>query len=425
MANEQFARYIDLLKKELIPALGCTEPIAVAYAAARAKQVLGCQPDAMVVRCSGNIIKNVKGVKIPSAGEMRGIEASAILGMLGGDPEKKLEVLTTVSFEDVRRTAELRGTGLCRVERLNSDVPLHIIVEMSAGEHHVEVELRDGHTNIVYIAFDGRVLFNENVKAKRVDGTAPYYPHFSLKEIIDFADNTELNEIQPVIDRQIEYNSRIAEEGLSGNFGASVGKTILKWQKRGVEASARAYAAAGSDARMSGCELPVIINSGSGNQGMAVSLPVIQYAKFNSISHEKLMRALLVSNLVAIYQKSELGALSAFCGAVCAATGSGAGIAYMMDGRREIIENTIINTIANVSGIVCDGAKPSCAAKIASSVDAAILGYHMALEGRNFHNGEGLVKENLDTTFRTIMKMGREGMHHTDEVILDLMIQSE
>ncbi|MDO5324569.1 MAG: L-serine ammonia-lyase, iron-sulfur-dependent, subunit alpha [Clostridia bacterium] len=424
MKNTLHEAYVALLKNELIPALGCTEPIAVAYVAATARRILGMMPEHMVVKCSGNIIKNVKGVKVPNAGEMRGIEASAILGMIGGNPDLALEVLNAVREEDVIKTAQLLETGLCKTEKLNSDAPLHIVVEMTAGSQSVEVELRDGHTNIVRITKNGEVLLDHNDKAKDEDGNSRYYPRFTLEDILDFADQVDLDEIAPVLERQIQCNMQIAEEGLRNRYGANVGKTILAQDQDNVEVQAKAFAAAGSDARMSGCILPVVINSGSGNQGMTVSLPVICYAKYYQVPHEKLLRALLVSNLIAIYQKSALGTLSAFCGAVCAATGSGAGIAYMMDGRKEIIEKTIINTLANVAGIVCDGAKSSCAAKIASCVDAAIMGYKMALRGNTYHSGEGLVKSDLDGTIQTIMNMGRVGMHNTDQVILDLMIQS-
>ena len=424
MKNTLHEAYVALLKNELIPALGCTEPIAVAYVAATARRILGMMPEHMVVKCSGNIIKNVKGVKVPNAGEMRGIEASAILGMIGGNPDLALEVLNAVCEEDVAETARLLGTGLCKTEKLNSDAPLHIVVEMAAGAERVEVELRDGHTNIVRITKNGEILLDHNDKAKDEDGNSRYYPRFTMEDILDFADHVDLDVIAPVIERQIRCNMEIAEEGLRNSYGANVGKTILAQDQNNVEVQAKAFAAAGSDARMSGCILPVVINSGSGNQGMTVSLPVICYAEYYKIPHEKLLRALLVSNLIAIYQKSALGTLSAFCGAVCAATGSGAGIAYMMDGRKEIIEKTIINTLANVAGIVCDGAKSSCAAKIASCVDAAIMGYKMALQGNTYHSGEGLVKSDLDGTIQTIMNMGRIGMHNTDQVILDLMIQS-
>lgn len=423
MKNTLHEAYAALLEKELIPALGCTEPIAVAFVAAKARQVLGERPERMVVKCSGNIIKNAKGVKVPSAGEMRGIEASAILGMAGGNADNVLAVLSSVQDKHVKETAQLLGTGLCKTEKLTSNVPLHIVIEVFAGSQHAEVELRDGHTNIVRIEKNGEILFEHNEKAKDEDGNSQYYPHFSLDDIIDFADNVDLDRIAPVIERQIQYNMEIAQEGLKNDYGANVGKTILANGNDSVEAQAKAYAAAGSDARMSGCVLPVVINSGSGNQGMTVSLPVIRYAEFYKIPHDKMLRALLVSNLVAIYQKSELGTLSAFCGAVCAATGSGAGIAYMLDGRKEIIEKTITNTLGNVAGMVCDGAKSSCAAKIASCVDAAIMGYKMALRGDCYQNGEGLVKSSLDATIKTIMNMGREGMHATDQVILDLMLQ--
>lgn len=424
MAQRYFEAYTKLLEKELIPALGCTEPIALAYAAAKARKLLGSVPEHILVRCSGNVIKNVKSVKVPFAEDMYGIEASVLLGALGGNADQGLEVLTDISKDVVEQSRALLGTGFCQVEYLSSKAPLHIIVQLTGGGKTVSIELRDGHTNIVRIVENGIETFRADSHAADEEGNDSYYPQFSLEKILKYADEVEMDKVYPIIRPQIRYNMQIAEEGLRHFYGANVGKTILNVTGDSVEGRAQAYAAAGSDARMGGCTMPVVINSGSGNQGMAVSLPVIQYAGYYHKSEERTVRALLVSNLVAIYQKSQLGTLSAFCGAVCAATGSGAGIAYLMGENQKTIATTIVNTLANVGGILCDGAKASCAAKIAAGVNAAILGYHMAINNNSFHSGDGLVKETTDNTFRAMMTVGREGMRRTDEVILEVMMQA-
>ena len=412
--------YLEALRKELVPALGCTEPIAIAYGAARARALLGCFPEHMTVSCSGNIIKNVKGVIVPTTGDLRGIDVSALLGALAGDPERKMEVLSTVQPSDVERVRALRGTGLCQVKPLLGSANLHIIVEMEGEGHTALVEIVDAHTNIIREERDGQILFcSEGSSVQRAQRRRQ---QMTVAQIYEFARTAPLEELKSVLKEQVACNLTIAEEGLRHDYGVGVGRTLMDGGEQSARRKAVAYAAAGSDARMSGCVLPVVVNSGSGNQGMTVSLPVIVYAREKGMGEEPLYRALALSNLVAIYQKSFLGELSAYCGAVSAACGSAAGLAYLCGECLEVISDTIINTIANVSGMVCDGAKPSCAAKIATAVEAGFLGLDMARRGHVFHDGEGLVKRDVDATIAAFGRMGREGMRSTDQEILSIMV---
>lgn len=414
------AYYIRLLKEELVPALGCTEPIAIAFAAARAREVLGCMPERMLVRCSGNIIKNVKGVIVPTTHDMKGIETSAILGAIVGRSDKKLEVLTGATPEDIAQTRRLLEQKICTVELAEGVSNLFISVHAYAGWEEAVVEVRDGHTHITRIEKNHQILFQEDA-AQDGEG-AEQQVEMNLQDIFTFAMTAPLDQLTPVLDMQIECNSKIAQEGLKGAFGCGVGATLLACYGSDIRTRARAMPAAGSDARMGGCVLPVVINSGSGNQGMTVSLPVIEYARELDVPQEKLYRALILSNLTAIYIKSGIGKLSAFCGAVSAGCAAGAAIVWLRGGDFDACCRTIINTLANTAGIVCDGAKPSCAAKIASSVDAAILAGDMALRGKVFGYGEGLVEENADTTIHNIMRLGKCGMKETDVEILHMMI---
>lgn len=421
MNRHVYEEYLTILKEELVPALGCTEPIAISYGAAKAREVLGAMPEEIVVRCSGNIIKNVKAVIVPTTGNMKGIETSAILGAVGGNPDKKLEVLVDVTDEDLDMTRRLLKEKICRVELIEGVSNLQIIVEMKKGEDTSLVEIAFSHTNIVRIEKNSQVLFSKEMEASQATETDRSL--LNLKDIYEFACTVEMADVKALLDRQVAYNMNIAEEGLHKNYGANVGATILKYYGDDVKSRARALPAAGSDARMNGCVLPVMINSGSGNQGMTVSLPVVVYADYLKVPPETEYRALVLSNLVAIYQKNELGKLSAYCGAVSAATGAGAAIAYLHGADFEVITETITNTLGNVSGIVCDGAKASCAAKIASSVDAAIMAYYMAADHRGFHSGEGLVKEDVEATIKSFGRMGREGMRSTDVEILKIMLE--
>lgn len=417
--GEEYRRYLALLERELIPALGCTEPIAVAYGAARAVQVLGCAPESLMAECSGNIIKNVKGVVVPGTGNLKGIEAAAILGALGGDPERGLEVLAAVTPAHVNATRAAMARGMCKVAHLRSPHSLHLRVTARCGAQSAAVEICGEHTHIVRMEKNGETVFMQPETAQP-GGEEPW--KLSVEGLYDFATTACLEDVRPILDRQVEYNTKIAREGLEGSYGANVGKTLLECAGNNVAVRARAWAAAGSDARMSGCTLPVVINSGSGNQGMTVSLPVLQYARELNAGEEQTCRALLLSNLMALYQKQGIGRLSAYCGAVCAAAGAGAGVAYLYGEELPVIEQTVVNTLANVSGIVCDGAKASCAAKISSAVEAALLGYQMASRGRGFQSGDGIVKDSFEHTVDSVCRLGREGMRETDLEILDIMI---
>lgn len=421
MEKRVYDEYLEILREELVPALGCTEPIAIAYGAAKAREVLGCLPESIVVRCSGNIIKNVKAVIVPTTGDMKGIETSAILGAVGGQADKKLEVLGAITDEHLQLTRELLKKKICTVELIEGVSNLQIIVEEHAGADVALVEIAFSHTNIVRIERNGEVLFEKERAASKASVTDRSL--LNLRDIYDFACTVDLQQVRELLTRQIDYNMAIAREGLTKNYGANVGSTILHHYGDDVRSRARAFAAAGSDARMNGCVLPVMINSGSGNQGMTVSLPIVVYAEALMKDEEQELRALTLSNLIAILQKNELGKLSAYCGAVSAAAGAGAGIAYLHGASFEVIEQTVVNTLANVSGIVCDGAKASCAAKIATSVDAAIMAYYMATESRGFQSGEGLVKKNAEETIRSYGRMGREGMRSTDVEILKIMLE--
>lgn len=412
--------YVKILEHELVPALGCTEPIAIAYAAAKARDVLGCFPESVEMCCSGNIIKNVKGVTVPNSGGLKGIDVAAVLGVVGGDASRELEVLEGITDQDIEKTKRLVEEGFCSCTLQDGVENLYIVAKAIADGHYAEVTIINRHTFITKIEKDGEVLFQH--------ATSEQSPEFvdksllNIKDILEFANVVNVEDVKVVLERQIDMNTAISREGMSNNYGAKVGQTLLKYYGDDVKVRARAKAAAGSDARMGGCSYPVVINSGSGNQGMTVSLPVIEYANEMGASREQLYRALVVSNLVSIHQKKYIGSLSAYCGAVSAGCGSGAGIAYLYGEEYPVIAMTIVNTIANVGGIVCDGAKPSCAAKIASSVEAAILGYALAKEGCTFMPGEGIVKDDVEETIRSIGYIGRVGMRNTDTEILNVMI---
>lgn len=422
MEQSNYQNFIAILEHELRPALGCTEPIAIAYAAAKATEVLGQFPDSIEMRCSGNIIKNVKAVTVPNSGGLKGIEVAATLGVVGGDASKELEVLTTVTKEDQERTRKLIAEGFCTCSLQEDVANLYIVAKVMAGEHSAEVTIINRHTFITKIVKDGVVLMEEamdEIANENFDKSK-----LNVKEILEFANTVNVEDVKPVLQRQVECNLAISKEGLTNCYGAEVGKTLLEVYGTDIRTRARAAAAAGSDARMSGCSLPVVINSGSGNQGMTVSLPVIEYAKEWEVGEEKMYRALVVSNLISIHQKKYIGSLSAYCGAVSAACGSGAAITYLAGGTYEQVCSTIVNTIANVGGIVCDGAKPSCAAKIASSVEAAILAHHMSMKQRGFQAGEGIVQEDIEDTIKSMGYIGRVGMKKTDVEILNIMIDN-
>ena len=425
MNKEIYDTYVQLLKEELVPALGCTEPIAIAYAAAKAREVLGCMPEKVSLQCSGSIIKNVKGVTVPNSGGLKGIEVAAMLGIVGGDVNRELEVLQTIKPEHIEQTKELVSQGVCHFGLANTTENLYILVEVVGGDHTAEVEIKSSHTNITKIVKDGQIQFiRDEVQTVSFSGKEKLDKDLlNVKDILTFANEVDIADVEETLNRQIVFNSAIAKEGLTHNYGANVGKNLLKHcGNDDIRIRAKAMASAGSDARMSGCAMPVVINSGSGNQGMTVSLPIIEYAKEMGASHEQLIRALTLGNLIALHQKRYIGALSAFCGAVCAGAAAGAGIAYLHGAGYEEICRTITNTLGSVGGIVCDGAKPSCAAKIAASVEAAILGWDMSKEGDTFADGEGLVKENIERTIESVTRMGREGMKSTNTEILNIMV---
>lgn len=426
MNRKIYNEYVTILESELVPALGCTEPIALAYAAAKAKEVLGKMPDHITMRCSGNIIKNVKGVKVPNSGGMKGVESAAVLGITGGDPSQALEVLEHVTDREIDEAEKLLKAGFCDCVLKDDVANLYIeayAVCKKTEKSEALVVIEDEHTNITHIEKDGQVLFHKEKKEYCQEREkTPDKSLLNLEDIITFANEVQITDVEKVLGRQIKYNTRIAEEGLRNPWGAQVGRVVLEEFGEDVKWRAVAKASAGSDARMSGCALPVIINSGSGNQGMTCSLPVIEFGKELKKSKEEIYRALCVSNLVALNQKKYIGSLSAYCGAVCAAAGAGAGITYLCGGTLEQIENTVVNTIADAGGIVCDGAKPSCAAKISTALQAAILSHKMAMRGLTFARGEGLVMDCPEDTIKAVGYVGRAGMKQTDVEILNLMI---
>lgn len=419
MNQELYQKYVEILKSELVPALGCTEPIALAYAAAVARKELGQFPEKVEVLCSGNIIKNVKGVKVPNSGGMKGVEAAVILGIVGGKADRELEVLQSISEEDREKTRQLFKEGYCECKLKEGTANLYIEVRVWASGEEAAVRIEHAHTNITRIEHNQKVVYENEEKftAHELDKSC-----LNIKDITAFANEVKIADVKDVLMRQIEYNYAISEEGLRNTWGAQIGKIIREEEGDQLKWKMISRAAAGSDARMSGCSLPVIINAGSGNQGMTCSLPVVEYAKEKGKTEEELLRALCVSNLIAQDQKRYIGALSAYCGVVCAAAGAGAAITYLCGGDEEQIENTVINTIANIGGMVCDGAKPSCAAKISSALQSAILGHEMAMRGIRFEAGDGIVMENAEDTVKAVGYMGKNGMKQTDVEILNLMI---
>ncbi|MBE6036862.1 MAG: serine dehydratase subunit alpha family protein [Clostridiales bacterium] len=430
MDQKIYRNFVNILKQELVPALGCTEPIAIAYAAAKARSILGQQPDRIEVLCSGNIIKNVKGVTVPNSGGLKGIEAAAILGVLGGDADVELEVLESVTADHIARTKDLIGTDYCTCRLAEGVENLYVAAKVITRDHFVEVTIVNRHTLITKIVKDWEVIYSLDPMADKkgiaaAEEEAADRSLLSIARILEFAESVNVEDVKDVLDRQIQMNSTISDEGMKNAYGAQVGRTLLNVYGDDIKVRARARAAAGSDARMGGCSLPVVINSGSGNQGMTVSLPVIEYAKELGVSDEKLYRALCISNLISVHQKKYIGSLSAYCGAVTAASGAGAAISYLCGGDYNAICNTIVNTIANVGGIVCDGAKSSCAAKIASAVDAAILAHHLDSADHVFQSGEGIVQDDIEATIASMGHIGRVGMRSTDTEILKIMIDQK
>lgn len=419
--NAKYAAYVQTLKEELVPAMGCTEPIALAYGAARAREVLGEMPDRVVVGASGSIIKNVKSVIVPNTDHLKGIPAAAAAGIVAGDADKELEVIASVSSEQTAQMKEFMEQVPITVEHIDNGITFDIVITLYKGVSYARVRIANYHINIVLVEKNGEILEKKPVAGESEDGLTDR-SLLNMKDILDFARTVDIEDVREVLERQIDYNWAIAEEGIRGNYGANIGSVLLDMEGESVRVRAKAMAAAGSDARMNGCELPVIINSGSGNQGITASVPVIVYAKDMKVSHETLLRALTLSNLTAIHQKTAIGRLSAYCGAVSAGAGAGAGIAYLHGGDYKEIVHTVVNALAIVSGIVCDGAKASCAAKIASAVDAGILGYQMYIRGQQFYGGDGIVTKGVEETLKNVGRLGKEGMKATNEEIIRIMI---
>lgn len=410
----------EILKEELVPAMGCTEPIAIAYASSIARSLLSSLPTSVAVYASPNIIKNVKSVVVPHTGGERGIEAAASIGIVAGREDLELEVLSKVGEKDIERSKELRRDAKFTILPSESGYIFHIRVELKNDSESSAVEIAGNHTNVILKERNGEVIYKkeykDSVESKKTDRSV-----LSIKSISEYADSVDIESIRETLERQIEYNTAIANEGLHGTWGANIGSILLKSYGESVQNKAKAYAAAGSDARMNGSEKPVVINSGSGNQGLTASLPVIVYAKDLNVSHNTLLRALAVSNLVTIHLKSGIGSLSAYCGATSAGAGAGAGVCYLFGGRENEISHTVVNALAIESGMICDGAKASCAAKIASAVEAGLLGMEMQKYGSEFYGGDGIVKKGVENTIENVSRIAREGMRETDKTIIEIM----
>ena len=422
MLNEKiYKNYLAIMKEEMVPAMGCTEPIALAYGAARAREVLGKEPESIVARCSGNIIKNVRCVVIPNSGGLTGIQAGVVLGAVGGDASRNMEVLEHVSEEARSRARELLAQDICRVEVLDSPIVLHFILDMKAGDDTVSLEIKYDHINVTKIEKNGKVVFDKD--SQKDEAPAADRSTLNLEDIKEFADTVDLEDVREMLDAQISCNMAVAREGMTGRYGLGIGRVIRESYSDDMLTKMRSLTAAASEARMGGCDMPVIINSGSGNQGIACSVPLIVYAEAMELPKWSLYRALVFSNLLTVYQKLYIGKLSAFCGAVSASCASGAAITYMVGGDLGRIKKTIENTLANIPGIICDGAKISCAAKIAASLDAAYLAHHLAMNDRGYAPYTGILQEETSETISCVGLIGKEGMRETDKEILRIMIE--
>ena len=421
MDQKLYQAYIDILNEELLPAMGCTEPIAVAYAAAVAGRELGCTPESIQIRVSGNIIKNVKSVVVPNTGGLRGLSAAAAAGIIVGDADRQLEVISEVTEAQHAEIAAYMKSADFTVTESDSGYIFDIDIILSAGENTARCRIAGFHTNIIRVERNGQIL----VDVPYVEAGQNYATDralLNIASIVEFADSVNIEDVKELLDRQINYNMAIAKAGLEGNYGARIGQVLLASYGNSVNIRAKAYAAAGSDARMNGCSLPVVINSGSGNQGITCSVPVIVYAEELGVSEEMRYRALTVSNLITTHLKTGIGRLSAYCGAISAGVGAGAGITYLYGGKEREIAHTIVNALAIDSGIICDGAKSSCAAKIASAVEGGLLGMDMFRNGSQFYGGDGIVTKGVENTIRNVGRLARIGMAQTDKEIIDIMI---
>lgn len=417
-----YSIYVQILKEELVMAMGCTEPIAISYACAKATQVLDHLPDRIVVKASGSIIKNVKSVIVPHTNGLKGIEVAAAAGALYGDADAKLEVLSSATREQIEELPEYVQNTNITVQHIEQghvfDLEIHVYYE----QEHASVRIVDTHTNIEQIEKNWQVIFEDKTTSLELKAD---HSALIMKQIWDFSQTVDIDDVKEILDRQITCNMAIANEGIHNSYGANIGHVILNMDSDCVKTKAKAYAAAGSDARMNGCELPVVINSGSGNQGITCCVPVVVYAKELDCTQEQLYRALVLSNLTAIYIKTGIGTLSAFCGAVSAGAAAGAGIAYLHNGTYKEIQHTIVNALAILSGTICDGAKASCAAKIASSIDAGIMGYYMYKNKQQFYAGDGIVAHSVDETIQNIGTLGSQGMLQTNDKIIEMMISCD
>ena len=412
--------YAKILREEIMPATGCTEPISIAYCAAKAHEVLGMQPTAVTVSVSGNILKNVKSVVVPNTNGLKGIRAAVAAGIVCGDAEKGMQVISSVTEEQREAVSHFMDSVSIDVSCAETDCPLYISITLYARTSYSRVVIANNHSNIVEIMKNGESILKRPIVAQSEDNLTDK-SCLNLHDIVTYADHVDLKDVQDLLDMQIRYNMAICEEGLTNDYGANIGKILLAENVSDAKTIARAYAAAGSDARMSGCEMPVAILCGSGNQGITASVPVICYAKHYAIGKERMYRALILSDLLTVYQKAGIGRLSAYCGAVSAGCAAGAGIAYLLGGDESVVAHTLVNSIAMISGTICDGAKPSCAAKIAAAIDTGILGYQMYLHQQQFFHGDGIVAPNADATVQNIGRIASEGMLETDHTIIDIM----
>lgn len=420
--DSRYSAYVQILKEELLPAMGCTEPIAIAYAAATAVAALGAKPESLLAEVSGNIIKNVKSVVVPHTGGLRGIPAAAAAGAVAGDADAELEVISNVTPEQIAEINDFLNSAEITVRHVDTGRIFDISLTAFSGEDSACVRIVDYHTNIVMVRRNEEVLFSKDVETPSGSGLTDR-SFMLIEDIVDFANSVDVEDVREVLDRQISYNMAIAEEGLAGDYGANIGSTLMLGHEYDLKYVMRAYAAAASDARMNGCELPVVINSGSGNQGITTSIPVIVYARAHNRSHEDTLRALCVSNLVTTHLKTGIGRLSAYCGAVSAGCGAGAGIAYLQHADVDSVAHTVVNALAVNSGIVCDGAKASCAAKISVAVEAGLMGLSMYNKGNQFFGGDGLTKSGVEKTIAVVGRLARFGMKQTDEEIIKLMME--
>ena len=419
-----YQQYLNILKEELRPAMGCTEPIALAYAGAKGRQLLGALPEKVTARISGAIIKNVKSVIVPNTGGRHGITPAICIGIVAGDADRELQVISQAGEEHQSALQEFMAKTPVEIFQAESELSFDIDLTLMRGQDRVRIRIINHHTNVVYLEKNGEILLDLPVAEASEDHLTDK-SCLNIEDIVAFADCLDVEEVRSTVGQQIRCNMALAKEGLENNWGANIGSVLLHHQGELLSKQAAAYAAAGSDARMSGCEMPAIILSGSGNQGITASVPVVVYAEALKKSEEELLRAVTVSDLVTIHQKAGIGRLSAYCGAISAGCGAGAGIAYLMGGKGHAVAHTVVNAIAILSGTVCDGAKPSCAAKIAAAVDAGILGWDMYCDNQQFYGGDGIVTKGVDKTVQNVGRLAREGMKATDKTILEIMLGEE